>query len=72
MNGFIRNQRKKGFICLVFFFFFMLSYVELTVVYPLFLLPAFFNLFIYLFCLIMLTCYDLISSELSVKVDIIN
>ena len=57
----------------------MLSYVELTVVYPfsfyrrfliyLFIfLFIFIYLFIYLFCLIMLTCYNLISSELPVKV----
>ena len=31
-----------------------------------------FNVCIYLFCLIMLICYNLISSELPVKVDSIN
>ena len=29
-------------------------------------------LFIYLFCLIMLTCYNLIPSDLPLKVDSIN
>ena len=45
MNGFIRNQRKKlsakNFYNVLFVQYF-LCYVELTVVYPFFLLPAFF------------------------------
>ena len=48
-----------------------ITLVELTVVYPFFFLPAFLKC-IHLFCLIMLTCYNLISSELPVKVDSIN
>ena len=47
--------------------------VELTVVYPFVLLPAFLMyLFMYLFWRIMLKWYNLISSELSVKVDSIK
>ena len=40
----------------------MLSYAELTIEYPFFLLPAFFALL----------CYNLVSSELPVKADSIN
>ena len=62
----------------------MLSYVELTVVYPFFLLPAvsklllllfyfvlfyFIFFFFFFFCLIMLTCYNLMLSDLPVKID---
>ena len=51
MNGFIWDQRKKrpakNFYNMMFnlisIFFLLSSYVELTVVYPFFLLPAFFN-----------------------------
>ena len=49
----------------------MLSYVELTVVYPFFLLSAF--LFICLFILpYRVNMYNLISSELPVKIDSID
>ena len=50
-----------------------IALIELAVVYPFFILPAFLMYaFIYLFCLIMFTCYILNSSKLLVKVDSIN